>query len=138
FRGDLALGDYSQLEQRIAAHLSLDENLVKAYQDDVDLYGLAASILFGGKPSKDHPQRGLMKTGMLALQYGAGANKLAQLMIVDGHEDATKEKAQELIDQLESVFPRFFAWREETIERAASDGYVETIGGRRRKLEFPR
>jgi DNA polymerase-1 len=133
----MAVGDYSQLEQRIAAHLSLDENLVKAYAEGVDLYGLAASILFGGEASKDHPQRGLMKTGMLALQYGAGANKLAQLMIIDGHEDATKEQAQALIEQLESVFPRFFAWRQEAIEQAAYDGWAGTLGGRRRPLEFP-
>lgn len=137
FVGDLAVGDYSQLEQRMAGHLSGDANLVKAYREDVDLYGLAASICFGGEPSKDHPQRGLMKTGMLALQYGAGAGKLAQLLLVDGHEGATTEQAEGLIDQLKGVFPDFFAWKEECGLRAARNGWAQTIGGRRRPLEFP-
>lgn len=137
FAGPMAIGDYSQLEQRVAAHFSLDENLLRAYTDNIDLYGLAAATLFGGEPAKDHPQRGLMKTGMLALQYGAGAGKLAQLMLIDGHLDATREQAQELIARLESVFPRFFAWREEVIEEAVVAGHVETLGGRRRRLEFP-
>lgn len=137
FAGPLAIGDYSQLEQRVAAHFSLDENLLRAYTEGIDLYGLAASTLFGGEPSKDHPQRGLMKTGMLALQYGAGAGKLAQLMLIDGHLDATREQAKKLIEQLQGVFPRFFEWREEVIADAASRGYVETLGGRRRRLEFP-
>lgn len=137
FSGDLVVGDYSQLEQRVAAHFSLDPNLLKAYTEGIDLYGLAASTLFGGEPSKDHPQRGLMKTGMLALQYGAGAGKLAQLMLIDGHLGATREQAKELIEQLQSVFPRFFEWREEVIDEAAVRGYIETLGGRRRRLEFP-
>lgn len=137
FAGPLVIGDYSQLEQRVAAHFSLDDNLLKAYTEGIDLYGLAASTLFGGEPSKDHPQRGLMKTGMLALQYGAGAGKLAQLMLIDGHLDATRDQAKKLIEQLQSVFPRFFEWREEVIDDAAVRGYIETLGGRRRRLEFP-
>lgn len=138
FSGPLVVGDYSQLEQRVAAHYSRDENLLKAYHEGVDLYGLAAATLFGGEASKQHPQRGLMKTGMLALQYGAGPGKLAQLMLVDGHEGATKARAKELIEQLQAVFPRFFEWREEVIQEAAARGYVETLGGRRRRLAFPR
>lgn len=137
FEGQLVIGDYSQLEQRIAAHFSLDENLLRAYNEGIDLYGLAASTLFGGEPSKKHPQRGLMKTGMLALQYGAGAGKLAQLMLIDGHLDANRAQAKELIEQLQSVFPQFFAWRDEVIDRAARQGYIETLGGRRRRLKFP-
>lgn len=137
FEGPLVVGDYSQLEQRVAAHYSGDETLLRAYLEGIDLYGLAASTLFGGEPSKEHPQRGLMKTGMLALQYGAGAGKLAQLMLIDGHLDATKEQAKALIGQLQSVFPRFFEWREEVIGEAAARGWIETLGGRRRRLEFP-
>jgi DNA polymerase-1 len=137
FEGLLVVGDYAQLEQRVATHFSGDETMRRAYLEGIDLYALAAVTLFGGEPTKAHPQRGLMKTGMLALQYGAGAGKLAQLMLIDGHLDATREQAKELIAQLQSVFPTFFAWRDEVIDRAATDGYVETLGGRRRRLEFP-
>ena len=137
FEGPLVIGDYSQLEQRVAAHFCQDENLLKAYTENIDLYGLAASMLFGGEPSKEHPQRGLMKTGMLALQYGAGAGKLAQLMLIDGHLDATRDGAEELIEQLRSVFPTFFAWREEVIEEAVVAGFLTSLGGRRRRLAFP-
>jgi DNA polymerase I-like protein with 3'-5' exonuclease and polymerase domains len=156
FEGPLVVGDYSQLEQRVAAHFSQDERLLEAYHNNVDLYGLAASVLFGGEPTKDHLNRGLMKTGMLALQYGAGAGKLAQLILIDnqntsfsasssvstrgqGGQAVTLEmrmKAQELIDQLHEVFPRFFEWRREVIAGAVRDEYVETIGGRRRRLNF--
>lgn len=136
--GPLVLGDYSQLEQRVAAHFSRDPNLLRAYTEGIDVYALAASLLFGGEPEKEHPQRGLMKTGMLALQYGAGAGKLAQLMLVDGHAGATPAKAKQLIEQLRSVFPRFFAWREEIIDECAARGYAETLSGRRRPLPFPR
>lgn len=142
FTGKLALGDYAQLEQRIAAHFSQDPALLRAYQENIDLYGLAASTLFGGEADKKHVKRGLMKTGMLSLQYGAGSGKLAQLMMIDGHKmddgsDPTPEDALVLIDQLKSVFPDFFAWRDDVIYQAIRDGYIRTLSGRYRRLEFP-
>lgn len=157
FRGDLALGDYAQLEQRIATHYCMDPAMVKAYTEDVDLYGLAASVLFGGEPGKKHPQRGLMKTGMLGIQYGAGAGKLAQLIMIDDSaelefnvtgsqvktmvagqvSDAQKERAGELIGQLRKVFPDFFSWRDEVVASAIRNGGVRTLSGRWRPLAFP-
>jgi DNA polymerase I-like protein with 3'-5' exonuclease and polymerase domains len=142
FGGRLALGDYAQLEQRVAAHLSEDPALLKAYHEEIDLYGLAAATLFGGDAVKLHPKRGLMKTGMLSLQYGAGSGKLAQLMLIDGHKmdgdrDPTDEDARELIEQLKRVFPDFFAWRDDCIMRAIRNGYAMTLGGRYRRLAFP-
>lgn len=142
FRGKLALGDYGQLEQRVATHFSQDPVLLQAYADGIDVYALAAATLFGGEPVKKHPKRGLMKTGMLAIQYGARAGKLAQLLLLDGHKmddgsEPTTEDGQQLIDQLHNVFPVFFEWRLDVIAQAIFDGYVETLEGRRRRLVFP-
>jgi DNA polymerase I-like protein with 3'-5' exonuclease and polymerase domains len=157
FRGRLALGDYAQLEQRVAAHYSEDAVLLKAYREDVDLYGLAASILWGGDATKEHPKRGLMKTGLLSLQYGAGAGKLAQLIVIDGQSGITMkdsgtrqygaagglvtkamtEAAHELIDQLHTVFPDYFACLDSIIKQAIHDGHIITLGGRYRHLAFP-
>lgn len=137
FRGELAIGDYAQLEQRITAHYSRDENLLRAYNEDIDLYGLAASLLFGGEPSKAHEHRGLLKTAMLSLAYGAGYFKLAQLMTRGGHE-TTADGAREIVRQIRDAFPGMFAWRDEVVFAAIRDGYAETIDGRRRPFAFDR
>lgn len=135
-RGELAVADFSQLENRVLAHFSLDANLMKAYEEGLDLYGLAASILFGGDPSKDHPQRGLMKTTILSLQYGAGYVKLAMLMTRGGHP-TDPAGAKELVNRLKrEAFPRMFEWRDETMMDAIRTKVVETLGGRRRRLPF--
>jgi DNA polymerase I-like protein with 3'-5' exonuclease and polymerase domains len=135
FRGDLAIGDYAQLEQRITAHYSKDENLLKAYREDIDLYGLAASLLFGGEPTKDHEYRGLLKTTMLSLAYGAGYFKLAQLMTRGGHE-TDPDGAKELVGRIRDAFSAMFQWRDEVVFAAIETGYAETIDGRRRPFDF--
>ena len=136
FRGALVVADYSQLENRVMAHFSQDAGLLKAYADHIDLYGLAASILFGGEPSKDHPQRGLMKTTILSLQYGAGFAKLGMLLTRGGYPTDMYGAKTLVVRLREEAFPDMFAWRDEAADRAIIDGVVETLGGRRRRFTF--
>lgn len=134
FRGPLVIGDYAGLEARIAASESGDPVMCGVFLDGADLYGTLAARAWGGEPTKENPRRALMKVVWLATQYGAGAEQLAFQIALAGISGFTKEKAQRLLEDFENTLPRLFEWRREVIAQAEKDGYVMTLGGRRRKL----
>ena len=134
FRGDLVVGDYAQLEARLAAHFSRDPVLTKIFQDDRDLYGVLASRSWGGPESKENEHRDLMKVVWLASQYGARGDTLAQTMAEGGVRGYSGAQADEFLADIQRTVPVMFAWRETVVAQARVDGYVVTIGGRPRAL----
>lgn len=134
FRGPLVIGDYAGLEARLAAHFSHDPVMMGVFLDGADLYGTLAARAWGGEPTKENPRRALMKVVWLATQYGAGAEQLAFQIALAGIKGYDKARAQALLDDFENTLPRLFEWRREVIAQAEKDGYVTTLGGRRRKL----
>jgi DNA polymerase I-like protein with 3'-5' exonuclease and polymerase domains len=134
FRGPLVIGDYAGLEARLAAHFSGDPVMVEVFTSGADLYGTLAARAWGGEPVKENPRRGLMKVVWLATQYGAGAEQLAFQIALAGMEGYGVEDARRLLDDFEATLPRLFEWKREVIAAAEKDGYVTTLGGRRRKL----
>ena len=134
FRGDLVVGDYAQLEARIAAGLSGDEFMLDIFRNERDLYGVLASEAWGGPEDKTNPNRDLAKVVWLASQYGARGDTLAQTMAEGGVRGYSGDDANRLLNEIMATVPRMFEWREEVIEQARIDGYVMTIGGRPRAL----
>jgi DNA polymerase I-like protein with 3'-5' exonuclease and polymerase domains len=134
FRGDLAVGDYAQLEARLATHFSGDPFLRQVFQDDLDLYGMLAAEAWGGPPDKTNERRDLMKIVWLASQYGARGDTLAQTMAEGGVRGYTGAQADAYLADIQKTVPRMFEWREEVIAQARIDGGVVTIGGRPRRL----
>jgi DNA polymerase-1 len=127
-KGKVLLGaDYSQIELRIMAHLSSDENLIKAFKDGLDIHATTASKIFN-IPISDitKEQRNIGKTMNFATLYGQGAHALAQQLGVD------YQTARNYIDEYFLEFPKIKIWKEKILAEATETGFAETLWGRRR------
>lgn len=135
FRGDLIVGDYSQLEPRLMAHFSQDPVLLDVYRNGRDIYLVTAEALFGREVGKDDVERAIAKTVFLGTQYGAGPAKLAQILALNGFPtDVSTAKAY--LRDLERLYRVAYEWKDDVIAFARERGYVATIGGGRRRLRY--
>jgi len=129
----LVVADLSQIELRMLAHLTKDTNLIRAYQNEVDLHGLLAERVFG----KDYTpqQRGLAKNAQFSVLYGAGPETM-----VRRYQIPNVRVAQQLLRGFYRAYPRVGPWKQEVIESAqrtatrGSPPYVTTLLGRKRRL----
>ena len=122
----LLAADYSQIELRIMAHLSADDGLLQAFRDDRDVHQATASEVFE-TPLDDvsADQRRSAKAINFGLMYGMSAFGLAkQLGIARG-------EAQEYVNLYFDRYPGVKNYMDTIREKAASQGYVETLFGRR-------
>jgi len=118
--------DYSQIELRVMAHVSDDENLQQAFHDGADIHRTTASEVFGAPLSEvTSEQRRAAKAINFGLIYGMGAFGLASNLGI------TRDAAQAYIDRYFSRYPGVARYMSETKERARDLGYVETVFGRR-------
>lgn len=118
--------DYSQIELRIMAHLSQDMNLLKAFNQDLDVHSATASEVFGvsiKEVTKEHRRRA--KAINFGLIYGMSAFGLAKQI------DVSRTKAKQYIDTYFDNYPSVLQYMENTKESAKMRGYVETVMGRR-------
>jgi DNA polymerase I len=122
----LLAADYSQIELRIMAHLSGDEGLLRAFASDQDIHQATASEVFGTPLAEvTADQRRSAKAVNFGLIYGMSAFGLAvQLGVPRG-------TAQEYIDLYFARYPGVKRYMEQTRAQAKSQGYVETVFGRR-------
>lgn len=121
--------DWSQIELRLLAHLTGDARLLDAYRTGADLHRRTAAALFDvPEPGVTPSQREIGKTVNFATIYGQGAPALAQQLGVPHRQ------AKEWIDRFFMTFSGVASWREATIARAHLDGFVTTLGGRRRQI----
>jgi len=122
----IASADYSQIELRIMAHLSGDEALLRAFHQGLDVHKATAAEVFGLTPEQvSSEQRRYAKTINFGLIYGMSAFGLAKALGMDN--GAAK-------NYIERYFQRFAGvkrYMDETREQAKSQGYVETVFGRR-------
>jgi DNA polymerase-1 len=118
--------DYSQIELRIMAHLSGDEGLRHAFAHGHDVHRATAAEVFGRTLDEvSDDERRTAKVINFGLIYGMSAFGLAQNL---GSERTT---AQAYIDSYFSRYPGVKRYMDGTREKARSDGYVETVFGRR-------
>jgi DNA polymerase I-like protein with 3'-5' exonuclease and polymerase domains len=129
FIGDLIDGDFSQLEPRLMAHWSQDPAMMELFAGGGDIYADIAQAV--GCP------RQVAKTLVLAMGYGAGAAKLTQVLITQGFEQEAA-MTPKMLAELKNHYWVYFEWREKAIARAATDGYVSTLDGRKRRIELSR
>lgn len=127
-KGKMLLGaDYSQIELRILAQLSQDPNLIKAFDEGLDIHALTASKIFQVSVDKvTKEQRGVGKTMNFATLYGQGPHSLSRQLRVD--YNTARTYIQEYFDQ----FPKVREWMQKVLEEAKEKGFVETIWGRKR------
>jgi DNA polymerase-1 len=127
----LIAADYSQIELRVLAHLSEDAALIKAFNEGQDIHRAVAAQVFGVAPEEvDSEQRGRAKVINFGIIYGITAFGLARR--IDGLDN---KAAAALIDDYKARFPGIDTFLNTCIEKAKSDGYVETILGRRRMID---
>lgn len=125
----LLTADYSQIELRIMAHLSADEELIDAFRTGEDFHATIAARVFSLPQEEiDGELRRRIKAMSYGLAYGLSAYGLSQQLGV------VPDEAREL---MEDYFARFGGVRDylrDVVDRARKDGYTETILGRRRYL----
>lgn len=121
--------DYSQIELRIMAHLSGDEQMLDAFRSGQDIHTATAAKIFKVIPEEvTSEMRRKAKTANFGIIYGISAFGLAERL------DITRTEAKELIDGYFAAYPRVKQYMEDAIEKARERGYAETIYGRKRHL----
>ena len=125
----MVAADYSQIELRILAHLSQEPILVEAYQNNRDIHTLTAQLMFEKEEITSEERRAgkIINFGTI---YGMGSVKFSRSIGVD------KKLANEFIQRFYSRYPKVFEFLEGVKKQAISQGYVETILGRRRYVQF--
>ena len=125
----LLAADYSQVELRIMAHLAADPGLTAAFAEGRDIHASTAATIFEIDPADvDRQKRSQAKAINFGLLYGMGAQRLAR------ETGLTVPEAKKFMERYFEAFPAVRQWIDDLLEQARSDGYVETLFGRRRNL----
>ena len=121
--------DYSQIELRVMAHLSGDENMIEAFREGYDIHAATAAKIYKETlESVTRDQRTKAKRANFGIIYGITVFGLAERL------DISRDEAKQLIDGYFQTFPKVHDYMEHSKEVAREKGYVETLFGRRRYL----
>ena len=121
--------DYSQIELRVMAHLSGDENMQEAFREGYDIHAAtAAKIYHETMDSVTRDQRTRAKRANFGIIYGITVFGLAERL------DISRKEATELIDGYFATFPKVAEYMEQAKQTAREKGYAETLLHRRRYL----
>ncbi|PIE98306.1 MAG: DNA polymerase I [Treponema sp.] len=125
----LVSADYSQIELVILAHLSQDTNLISAFNEGVDVHSKTASLIFDVDIKSVQPDmRRIAKTINFGVMYGMSAFRLANELHIP------RKKAAAFIDSYFKTYSGISKFMETVIQFAQTNGYVETILGRKRYI----
>ncbi|RDI52215.1 DNA polymerase I [Flavobacterium glaciei] len=126
----LVSADYSQIELRVIAALSGEENMIKAFQNHEDIHKSTASKVFN-VPLEEvtREQRSHAKTVNFGIIYGVSAFGLSN------QTNLSRKESADLIEAYYQTYPRLKSYIQEQIDFARENGYVQTILGRRRYLK---
>ncbi|MCQ2210389.1 MAG: DNA polymerase I [Paludibacteraceae bacterium] len=121
--------DYSQIELRLLAHLSKDENMVNAFNSDSDIHSSTASKIFKVDISEvTSDMRRKAKTANFGIIYGISIFGLAERLSIP------RAEAKTLIEDYYATYPTIQSYMTSVIEQARQSGYVETLFHRKRFL----
>ena len=126
----LVSADYSQIELRIIAALSGEENMIKAFQNNEDIHRSTAAKVFN-VPLEEvtKEQRSNAKTVNFGIIYGVSAFGLSN------QTSLSRKESAELIDAYYATYPKLKSYMSNQVDFARENGYVQTILGRRRYLK---
>ena len=122
--------DYSQVELRLMAHMSEDQNMIDAFNHEADFHQATAAKIYKlpiEEVSKD--MRSRAKTANFGIIYGISAWGLAERL------DISRKEGKELITGYFESYPRVKSFMDKSVEKARKDEFVETFMGRRRYLK---
>ena len=128
-RYELLSADYSQVELRLMAHLSGDENLCEAFREGKDIHAATAARIYK-KPIEEvtSEERRRAKTANFGIIYGISAFGLSQRLRIP------RAEAKQLIEGYFDSYPKVKEYMDNVVAAAREKGYVETLFGRRRYL----
>ncbi len=126
----LISADYSQIELRVLAHLSGDDNLIAAFKEDIDIHAKTARELLGLQADAEvtHEQRRIGKTVNFGVIYGMSAFRLARDL------NLPVAVARQYIEEYFAYYRGVSEFFKEVEARAERDGFVTTLFGRRRVI----
>jgi DNA polymerase I len=126
----LLSADYSQIELRIIAALSGEDNMIKAFQDKEDIHRSTAAKVFNVPlEAVTKEQRSNAKTVNFGIIYGVSAFGLSN------QTDLSRFESAALIDAYYKTYPKLKSYMQEQVDFARENGYVQTVLGRRRYLK---
>ena len=126
----LLSADYSQIELRIIAALSGEENMIKAFQNNEDIHRSTAAKVFNVSLEEvTSAQRSNAKTVNFGIIYGVSAFGLSN------QTSLLRKEAAELIDAYYATYPKLKSYMANQVDFARENGYVQTVLGRRRYLK---
>ena len=126
----LLAADYSQIELRIIAALSEEENMIEAFKKGEDIHASTAAKVFNVSLDEvTREQRSNAKTVNFGIVYGVSAFGLSN------QTDLSRSEAKELIDTYYETYPKLKEYMSTQVEFARKKGYVETVLNRRRYLK---
>ena len=121
--------DYSQIELRVMAHLSQDENMINVFKDGKDLHAATAANIYKKSIEEvTRDERTKSKRANFGIIYGITVFGLAERL------DIPRDEAKMLIDGYFATFPQVHDYMEKSKQVAREKGYVTTLFGRRRYL----
>lgn len=122
--------DYSQIELRLIAEISGEDNMIKAFQDGEDIHASTAAKLFNIPLEEvSKIQRSQAKTVNFGILYGQGAFALAE------QTGLSRSEAKQMIEAYFETYSKLKAYMADQVKKAREIGYVETILGRKRHLK---
>jgi DNA polymerase I len=126
----LVSADYSQIELRIVAAISGDENMCNAFRTGIDIHTATAAKVFNvAVDDVTKEMRYKAKSVNFGIIYGQGAFGLAENLSI------SRTEAKEIIDSYKKEFPNIQKYMDDTIAFAKQKGYVQTLMGRKRWLK---
>ncbi len=125
----LVSADYSQVELRLVAHLSQDEQMIEAFRSGLDIHTATAAKIYGVAPEAvDRDMRGKAKSANFGIIYGISSFGLAQNLNIP------RQEAKALIDGYFQTYPKVGLSMEKAVADARENGFVATLLGRKRRL----
>jgi len=122
--------DYSQIELRLMAHLSNDQNMIEAFKNGEDIHAATAARIFKIPLHEvSREQRSKAKGANFGIIYGISSFGLSQNINI------SRTEAKEIIDNYFTSYPDVKLYMDKSIERVRKFGYAETLFGRRRYLD---
>ncbi len=127
--GCILSSDYSQIELRVLAHFSQEKKLIEAFNNNIDIHGYTASILFSKETTEvTQKDREIAKRVNFGIIYGMSSYGLAKEL------DISEEEARQFIENYFLRYPKVKDFIDRVIREAESKGYVKTLMGRIRYL----
>ncbi|MBO7579460.1 MAG: DNA polymerase I [Prevotella sp.] len=121
--------DYSQIELRVMAHLSQDENMMNVFREGKDLHAATAATIYKKEINDvSRDERTKSKRANFGIIYGITVFGLAERL------DISRDEAKQLIDGFFQTFPQVHQYMEASKQKAREKGYAETVFHRRRYL----